>query len=78
MQRNLRVNMFEILQNIQILWQNNQITTEQKDKIVSLLKDEIAENEDTGGELYNLFRTIKHSVDVDFRDIVYTTMQLIN
>jgi hypothetical protein len=70
--------MFEILQNIQILWQNNQITTEQKDKIVSLLKDEIAENEDTGGELYNLFRTIKHSVDVDFRDIVYTTMQLIN
>lgn len=75
-QKSLRVNMFDFLSNLQILYQNNQIDTQQKDEISMLARKCLSSNL-YNEELSNVLRNIKQSVDLEFKDLVYECLEFI-
>lgn len=75
-QKSLRVNMFDFLSNLQILYQNNQINTQQKDEISMLARKCLSSNL-YNEELSNVLRNIKQSVDLEFKDLVYECLEFI-
>lgn len=67
----------DILYKLQILYQNNQIDAETKDKIASLVKDSLS-NDDFVKQLSVELTALKRVVDVEFKDIILECLNKIN
>lgn len=74
--KSLRKGVLDILDKVQILYQNNQIDSVTKDEITNLVKLSLS-NDKFVKELSVKLQNIKRIVDVNFRDIVLECLVII-
>lgn len=72
----LRLNMTKILSNLQVLYQNQQISADEKNHIVKLLKNGLSGN--ACNEAVSCLNKLKRSVGQEFKDTVYDCIQMID
>lgn len=75
-QNSLRLNIGNVLFNLQVLYQNNQIDAETKTRLATMLQSCLS-NDTNKPKLASELRTIKNNIDAEYKDIVYDCLTLI-
>lgn len=75
-QNSLRLNIPNVLFNLQVLYQNNQIDAETRAKLATMLQDCLS-NDTSKPKLASELRKIKNNIDAEFKDIVYDCLTII-
>jgi hypothetical protein len=76
-QKSFRVVSVELISQIQILYQNEQIDSITKDKLINLIKSSLSDEYFAKTQLIKELKDLKSSLSLEFKDNIFKCLELL-